>query len=97
MNHSDEGTLIAYRFPELELNGGQSHLYRFQPRNNAVAVPVRVISGIPATLYRAIGEFSYSAFLRHGSMAAAIAVPRNVTAITSVASMIHIFIVCVYA
>ena len=58
-------------------------------------MPVTVIIGIPAILYFAIAEFLYSSFFRHGRMAAAIAVPRKVTAITSVASMTHVFIVAV--
>ena len=49
-------------------------------------MPVTVINGIPATLYFAIGEFSYRSFFRHGRIIAAMDVPKNVTAITSVAS-----------
>ena len=60
-------------------------------------MPVTVIIGIPAILYFAIAEFLYSSFFRHGRIAAAIDVPRNVTAITSVASMIQVFIDAVYA
>ena len=48
------------------------------------------MSGIPAILYRAIGELSYSRFFLHGRIIAAIAEPRNVTAITSVASRIQV-------
>src|SRR5213082_3278016 len=92
MNQSDEGTLIAYRFPDDELKGGQSHLYRLYPRNSADSVPVTVIIGMPAHLYFAIAEFWYRLFFRHGRIAAAIEVPKNVTATTSVASMIHVFI-----
>src|ERR1041384_1986228 len=77
MKTSDCLLLTAYRLPE-------NHWERFHPRNAAVSSPAIVISGMPATLYRAIGEFWYSAFFRHGRMIAAIAVPRNVTAITSV-------------
>ncbi|MGZ4115709.1 MAG: hypothetical protein ACXVPR_07100 [Actinomycetota bacterium] len=54
--------------------------------NAAVRNPETVISGMPATLYRAIGEFWYRLGFRHGRIIAAIAVPKNVTAITSVAS-----------
>src|SRR5215813_12871751 len=97
MNHSDDGTLIAYRFPDEELNGGHSHLYRLKPRNSAASVPVTVIIGMPAILYFAIAEFWYRLFFLHGRIAAAMQVPKNVTAITSVASMIHVFICDVYA
>ena len=45
-----------------------------------------------AHLYFAIAEFWYRLFFRHGRIAAAIEVPKKVTAITSVASMIHVFI-----
>ena len=58
MKYSDFGTLIAYRLLESELNGGHSHLYRLKPRNSAVRNPEIEINGIPATLYRAIAEFS---------------------------------------
>ena len=54
-------------------------------RKMALTTPVMVITGIPAILKRAIGEFSKMSFLRHGMMAAATTVPRNVIAITPVA------------
>src|SRR5207237_4738663 len=44
-----------------------------------------VMSGTPAILYRAIGEFWKMSGRRQGRIAAAIEVPRNVIAITPVA------------
>ena len=59
--------------------------------------PVTVINGNPRILYRAIAEFAYSDFFRYGRIIAAIAVPKNVTAITSVASRMYVENLAVYA
>ena len=83
MNTSDCLLFTAYRLLE-------NHWYRFQPRNAAVSSPASVMSGMPRTLYRAIGEFLNSSFFRHGRMIAAIAVPKNVIAMTSVASRMNV-------
>src|SRR5918995_833653 len=88
MNRRESALLIAYRFPSD--SGGHSHLYRLYPMNSAVSAPVTVMRGTPPILYLAIAEFSYSLFFRYGRIIAAIAVPRNVTAITRVASRINV-------
>jgi len=48
MNHREPTLLTAYR-------SLLNHSQMFQPRKAAVIVPEMVISGIPATLYRASG------------------------------------------
>src|ERR687891_2252374 len=83
MNHSDVELFTAYR-------SFVNQCHRLKPRNSAVIAPVMVMSGIPATLYLAIGEFSYNRFLRYGRIIAAIDVPKNVTAMTSVASRMNV-------
>src|ERR1700737_3787924 len=64
----------------------RDHSTSMNPRKIALTTPVIVITGMPATLKRAIGEFSKISFRRQGMMAAAMTVPRNVTAITAVAA-----------
>ena len=54
-------------------------------RKIALTTPVMVITGMPAILKRAIGEFSKISLRRHGMIAAAITVPRKVMAMTPVA------------
>src|SRR6266542_6995407 len=83
MKYSESLLFTAYR-------SSSSHFHRLNPRNRAVITPDTVMRGIPATVYLAIGEFWYSCFFRHGRIAAAIAVPKNVTAMTKVASRMYV-------
>ncbi len=57
MNHKDSLLLTAYR-------SFVNQCHRLNPRNAAVTNPVTVINGSPRIVYRAIGEFAYSCFLR---------------------------------
>ena len=79
MNHSESVLFTPYR-------SLVNQCHRLNARNAAVMNPVTVISGNPRNLYRAIAEFAYSGFFRYGRIIAAIDVPKNVTAITNVAS-----------
>src|SRR6266508_863067 len=90
MKYSESLLFTAYR-------SSLNHFHTLNPRNRAVITPDTVMSGIPATVYLAIGEFWYRVFFRHGRIAAAIAVPRNVTAMTRVASRMYVAKLLVYA
>src|ERR671935_2232077 len=61
------------------------HSASMKSRKIALTTPVIVITGMPATRKRAIGELSKMSRRRHGMIAAAITVPRKVIAITPVA------------
>src|SRR5919109_2107403 len=69
----------------------------FQPRNTAARPEATVISGTGPIRYLATTEFSNSSGLRQGRIIAATRVPKNVTAMTSVASRMNVLNSAVYA
>src|SRR5919106_5423626 len=66
------------------------HWTSSHPRNTVVTAPAIEITGTPPRRIRPMGEFWNMLGFSQGRMVAAIDVPRNVTAMTSVASRVRV-------